>query len=313
MSSSGRISRIMLPLLASAGFALPAGAVDGVIEINQASALAGGVTACDTPGFPVSLCASGAYRLTSNLQYPSASVNAIFTAEPDVSIDLNGMTISGANTCTIGPSGWVTSCTQASGPAAVRTGVRAVVSNGRIKGAAGAGVHTLDAAALRNLQVTDCGQEGIATGGRSTVVDVATIGNGEIGIYAASEVRISGAVATNNGGYGITVATGSTVGGVVASQNRFDGILLDSGSQLKEFSAYRNGERAVLAFDGSVVDSGSIRDNGQASPLSCGLEGSGGAGYRGVVITSIVGGNTATACGMVNLGGNSCQGVPCPP
>ena len=48
----------------------PALAVDGVIEINQARALAGGVTPGDTAGFPVSLNDSGSYRLTSDLVPP---------------------------------------------------------------------------------------------------------------------------------------------------------------------------------------------------------------------------------------------------
>lgn len=312
--SSGRISRVLFHLLlATAGLALPAGAVDGVIEINQASALAGGVTACDTPGFPVSLCASGAYRLTSNLQYPSTTASAIVATVSDVSIDLNGMTISGTNTCTTSPSGWVISCTQSSGPAAIQTSVRAVVSNGRVKGAAGIGILTLDGSALRNLQVTDCGWQGIQAGGRSSLVDVAVIGNAGYGIDAAREVRISGAVATNNGAYGIVVSDGSSVSGAVASQNGLDGIVLFIGSQLKDFSAFMNGHGGVVAHDGSVVDSGSIRDNGEANFESCGLQGFGGAGHRGVVITSVAGGNTSSACGMVNLGGNSCQGVPCPP
>jgi hypothetical protein len=34
-------------------------AVDGVIEINQARVLAGGITPADTPGFPVTIGTSG--------------------------------------------------------------------------------------------------------------------------------------------------------------------------------------------------------------------------------------------------------------
>ena len=55
--------------LASLGlaFCAPALAVDGVIEINQARALAGGVTSGDTPGFPVIIDTAGSYTLTSDL------------------------------------------------------------------------------------------------------------------------------------------------------------------------------------------------------------------------------------------------------
>ncbi len=44
-----------------------ASGVDGVIEINQPRALAGGVTATDGAGFPVTLDHPGSYRLTGNL------------------------------------------------------------------------------------------------------------------------------------------------------------------------------------------------------------------------------------------------------
>jgi len=54
---------------AMVGAARPLAAVDGVIEINQARALAGGPG--DEPGFPVTIYASGSYRLTSNLSVGS--------------------------------------------------------------------------------------------------------------------------------------------------------------------------------------------------------------------------------------------------
>ena len=45
---------------------VPAFAADGVIEINQARAKAGGVTPGDTPLFPVTISQPGSYRLTGN-------------------------------------------------------------------------------------------------------------------------------------------------------------------------------------------------------------------------------------------------------
>ena len=60
-------------------------AVDGVIEINQARALAGGVTAGDSAGFPVTLSASGSYRLTGNLTVPSSTSGIVASsASPNV-------------------------------------------------------------------------------------------------------------------------------------------------------------------------------------------------------------------------------------
>jgi hypothetical protein len=41
--------------------------------INQARALKG-VGGCDAPGFPVTLCQSGSYKLTGNLLVPDTGV-----------------------------------------------------------------------------------------------------------------------------------------------------------------------------------------------------------------------------------------------
>jgi hypothetical protein len=62
---SVRRNRILLSPLAAVlivGLATPAWAVDGVIEINQVSAKAGGVTPGDTPLFPVTISQPGLVR-----------------------------------------------------------------------------------------------------------------------------------------------------------------------------------------------------------------------------------------------------------
>ncbi len=62
------ILRALLEVMLPAGSAL---AADGVIEINQARARAGGVSADDEPGFPVTPSRSGSYRkLQVNVQVP---------------------------------------------------------------------------------------------------------------------------------------------------------------------------------------------------------------------------------------------------
>ena len=73
---------------------------DGVVSINQPKARAGGVTASDAPGFPVTIDAGGSYRLTSNLTVADADVSAIEIIKEDdlvrgVTLDLNGFRIEG--------------------------------------------------------------------------------------------------------------------------------------------------------------------------------------------------------------------------
>ena len=81
----GRLAALALTALA---LARPALGVDGVIEVNQARAIAGGVTAGDTPGFPVTLSREGSYRLTGNLGVGNADTTAILVTSGDVTIDL---------------------------------------------------------------------------------------------------------------------------------------------------------------------------------------------------------------------------------
>ena len=66
----------------------PAGAVDGVLEINQTIVGAAG-------GFPYTISAPGSYRLTGNLVVTAADTNAINVTGSPVTIDLNGFSISG--------------------------------------------------------------------------------------------------------------------------------------------------------------------------------------------------------------------------
>ena len=68
---------------------------------------AGGVTATDTAGFPVTIAASGSYRLTGNLVVTDKNTTVIEVTNPakQVTIDLNGFSISGPVTCAAPPIG----------------------------------------------------------------------------------------------------------------------------------------------------------------------------------------------------------------
>src|SRR5262245_28507468 len=95
-------------------------AVDGVIEINQASAMAS--------GFPVVIMTSGSYRLTGNLSAP-VGLRAIAVVAPDVVIDLNGFRIEGSGGANVpGIAG------------SLGGGAGLSVMNGTITGFSGAGI-----------------------------------------------------------------------------------------------------------------------------------------------------------------------------
>ena len=81
-------------------WAASAGAVDGTIEINDAKVKAAG-------GCPYKITAvtnSGSYRLTGNLSAP-AGTEGIDVSANNVTIDLNGFSITGPGSSVITPTG----------------------------------------------------------------------------------------------------------------------------------------------------------------------------------------------------------------
>jgi hypothetical protein len=153
-----------MPMTASLAAALlfpslttPAFASDGVLEINQTCAVNTGCFAGDTPGFPVLISTSGAYRLTSRLVVPSANTDgiAIFGGTGDVSIDLNQFSIVGPVLCS-GFSGNPLSCTPSSGAGAGidGSGSRGLsVKNGSVIGMGDIGIYLGERGEVTNVMV----------------------------------------------------------------------------------------------------------------------------------------------------------------
>ena len=169
------------------GLTAPAHAGDGVIEINQAKAEAGGVTPGDTEGFPVTISESGSYRLTGNLTVPDENTTAIEITADDVTIDLNGFAILGPTDCSSG------SCTP-TGPGvgieSTETGISVI--NGTVRGMGSRGI---------DIEVLDL------TFQRNRISNVIAADNGGTGIRAHGAI-ISACVAKQNGGSGIETFNG---------------------------------------------------------------------------------------------------------
>jgi hypothetical protein len=144
---------VLLTLLLCA--ATPAAALDGRIQISTA---------------PYTISQSGSYVLTRNLSVTSAqtaiTVNADF-----VTIDLNGFSIVGPNTCSYNGVG-VVSCT-ASGAgkgidAGSHTGI--VVRNGSVRGTGSTGISTGYMSRVTDVKVSETGSYGISFFGPGIVL-----------------------------------------------------------------------------------------------------------------------------------------------
>jgi hypothetical protein len=310
------------------GFALALGAgaaqaAEGVIQINHQRATAGGVTAGDAAGYPVTISESGSYRLTGNLTLADENTDGIEITADGVTVDLNGFEIAGSTTC----SAFVCS-PLGTGDGITSTAAAVTVKNGAVQGAGGSGI--------------------VLTGPGSRVRDVTARYNGAAGISVQNSL-ISGCSAMQNGGVGLVASLGSRVEGSNSLTNALHGIsLLDStaegnaanGNNLDGINAIRsvvvnnvtsfNGDTGIDIADQALA-MGNVAHSNVTYGINCtgtaggcamidnvvtnnnvgGLNASIETGYKGNVIN----GNTATVTGGqgVQLGLNYCDNnTTCP-
>lgn len=260
--------RRSIPFIASlcaAFLAAPASAIDGVIGINQVQALAGGVTAGDGPGFPVTLSTSGSYILTSNLTVGDLNTTAILiTAASGVTLDLNGFTIKGA--CPT-PAG----CAAGAGAS---LGVDARVSSGTM---------------IRNGRVRGFGSHGIATGGGARVRSTFVEGNGGTGISVEDGSEVSDSRAFDNAGTGIS-ASGSTVSFCTAESN-FDGMLIGAQSLVVHSSSIANARNGIFVYGNGTTVRRSVASLNAADGIVVAARG-------GLVVETVTYGNAAGGISM---------------
>jgi hypothetical protein len=188
--------------------ASPVFAVDGVIEINQARAAAGNVTAGDGPGFPVSISASGSYRLTSNL-ITTPGLDGIDVTASHVTLDLNGFTI----TC-----GGVGLADGISIQAATNVEVR----NGTIIGFPRDGIFTNGTTNyVRVIGVRAIGNAtfGIDLEGFGGVIDGCTTLDSNTGMRVVDNSRVVNSIANGNTSFALVLGGPSGYGGNVFTGN----------------------------------------------------------------------------------------------
>lgn len=183
-------------------------AVDGVIELSEASA-GGGL-------YLFTLSTPGSYRLTSDLD-ATASVNGILINTSNVTLDLNGFTIHG---------GGEIGATDGVGMAGVSN---VEVRNGAVRGFLRYGVFAANATNVRVIDVRalDNLEDGInlegqgASQGGHLIRNCNASGNGDDGLrMIANGGLIEGNVSFDNGGSGIEAPLNQIgIGGNVVDDN----------------------------------------------------------------------------------------------
>jgi len=234
-------------VIAIASFPQMTRAVDGVIEINQAKALAGGVTSGDAPGFPVTISAPGSYRLTSNLDLSSESpdTTAIDEQADQTSIDLNGFQIIGPASCS--DSG---SCSNTGAGigiyAATAHDVR--IANGSVTAMGSIGVY-ISAGSIDHLLADHNGGDGVWIG-IGSVSHVVARSNRFLGIVVNTKGSVIDSVATDNGTTGIGLTQG-LASGCTSQDNGSDGIHVVTGS-VDGSTANSNGAIGISVITGLI-------------------------------------------------------------
>lgn len=219
-------------------------AVDGVVLIDQARAMAGNVTPGDTPGFPITISVTGSYRLSGNLTIADRLTTGIHITADNVTIDLNGFSISGPVVCTANP----TNCGGSGGGVGIHSGdfnigtvhARGIkVYNGTVRGMGFHGVRLMgDGSLVERVRTISNGGPGIVMGSGSVFNSFATL-NGGSGIIAGqaynsvAEQNLTGGIfirqsgiaignrSTFNGGVGLTVLTGVATNNTVTNNGGF--------------------------------------------------------------------------------------------
>ena len=227
-------------LLATASViaAAPLVASDGRIEINQAKALAGGVTAGDTPGFPVTITAPGSYLLTGNLDVRNLTnpqnVTAIEFVEGSqgATLDLGGFSLLGPNH----GCGFFCTPTVGSGKGIWIDLNFISVANGTISGFGASGVEAdqRSGGTFERLVVLSSGEHGIRSGGHRVLACEATF-NGQIGFFLNyAIVQNSRAAANKSKGF---AASNSIIEGSSAIGNASFGFSVEGGALLRSYAA----------------------------------------------------------------------------
>lgn len=231
--------------------------------------------------FPYTISTPGSYYLATNLT-PPANTNAIVVNSDNVTIDLNGFSITGVNsvgytaiqvgirTGFCARNGMVNKWT-ASGPGVTTTGggISAQYASGAlfeklilINNSGGPGLTTGDGCTIkdcvaRNQQGT--GSNGIQTGYSCTVVDCTATGNGGSGIYFANGGSAINCSATGNGGDGIQSGDGCSIihctagTSFVGGSNTGFGINAGEGCTVTGSTAAANGKSGISLGIGSAA------------------------------------------------------------
>jgi len=326
MGSAPRASALAVCLCLAAAAPRAATAVDGVIEINQARALTGGVTPADTAGFPVTLDANGSYRLTGDLTLPDKDTTAIQIGPNAtwVTIDLNGFSIVGVVSCTIPPSlppaaGSITCSPSPSSGDAIHGNFDPIyysnsnirVINGTIRGMGEDGID-IARGEIENVTLAHNKRYGIIVqGDGAKVINSKAISNGNHGLQLLGKGNVvRGSTLGWNGGRGVNGYTALVTESMCVGNIGAGIYLSESGTVVGNAVSY-NGSTGVQGGNLTVLDNNIMLNSLVGISVVSALGGYG----RNVLVQNNGGSANGQVLGVkeIPVGSNICGTNTCPP
>jgi parallel beta-helix repeat protein len=249
------------------GIASPTYAVDGVLEINQACAANTGCFSGDAAGFPVTITASGSYRLTGNLDMGVANAG-IEIAAANVALDLNGFEIFVAGS--------------GAGPAILSSAVNVSVRNGafRSPGTVLASAILLSGYGSSVDEVTvsagfTTGGGAIRLGSQCRLSRSCVIANSGDGVHVGNDCIVNDNVVVYNAtstGLGMIVGQHSTVTNNVVNANAIAGGSVANLVVGSHSTIVGNTANSAITGTGIISSDSVLRDNvasGNVVGISC--------------------------------------------
>ena len=219
---------------------------DGVTIIDQEGATTGNVTPGDLPGFPVSITQPGSYKLSTNLTGNNTSLGIISVEASNVTLDLNGFTITGPGRDGV----FMKSTLQHS---------NITVLNGSISGMSRDGILLVNfigpgiAAQIDRVKSSHNGRIGIWVGENSTVANSTAGYNGTTGIQSGEDNTVKNNIVYNNGSAGIFAEKGNIIKGNTARNNQESGIHARNNSVITHNTSTGNQTSGILADTGCTL------------------------------------------------------------
>lgn len=206
----------------------------------------------NAPGLaaPVVIDTPGSYYLAENIQ-GIGNQHGIEITVSNVTLNLNGFQVIGAELGSLD---------------GIHIGANlenTTITNGSVRGFAGAGISgsSAVATAIRDVRVASNQGSGIFVG-RAVVDGCIAEGNGSVGISVGVGSVVTGCVAALNGQHGITTGQGSTIQDCSARENVNDGIIVGAFSTATNSASSVNGVLGFRLISGSTIIGCSAVGNG---------------------------------------------------